>query len=163
MDVLRHVEGGHHRHDAGLCPRGADASVRKTRLALVAHLYVARWHCALARIPSNVLIRLLVCVIRVAKQTHCLINLVVGVLISQNAVNPGYCATDQNMNQGSLPPAVGAQTPAALACLGSEGEEGGEGGEGGGEEDGEGKRGGCSFQTGRFFSYTGEEIDWLQT
>lgn len=108
------------------------------------------------------LIRLLVCVIRVAKQTHSL-NLVVGVLISQNAVDPGYCATDQNMNQGSLPPAVGAQTPAALACLGSEGEEGGEGGEGGGEEDGEGKRGGCSFQTGRFFSYTGEEIDWLQT
>lgn len=56
------------------------------------------------------------------------------------------------MNQGSLPPAVGAQTPAALACLGS-----------GGEEGGEGKRGGGSFRTGRFFSYTGEEIDWLQT
>lgn len=79
-------------------------------------------------------------------------NLVVGVLIPQNAVDPGYCATDQNMNQGSLPPAVGAQTPAALACLGS-----------GGEEGGEGKRGGGSFRTGRFFSYTGEEIDWLQT
>ena len=83
-------------------------------------------------------------------------------MIPQNAVDPGYCATDQNMNQGSLPPAVGAQTPAALACLGSEGEGGGEA-KGGGEEAGEGEKDGDSFRTGRFFSYTGEEIDWLQT
>ena len=60
-----------------------------------------------------------------------------------NAVDPGYCATDQNMNQGTLPAATGAQTATALACL-------------------ELKEGG-GFRTGGFFSHTGAEIDWLQT
>ena len=55
-----------------------------------------------------------------------------------SSVDPGYCATDQNMNQGTLPATTGAATPAALASL-----------------DG--------FRTGGFFSYTGEEIDWFQT
>ena len=61
-----------------------------------------------------------------------------------NAVDPGYCATDQNSNQGTLSAATGAQTPAALACL-------------------EVEEGGGGFRTGRFFSHTGDEIDWLQT
>jgi carbonyl reductase 1 len=61
-----------------------------------------------------------------------------------NAVDPGYCATDQNMNQGTLPAATGAQTPTALACL-------------------ELEEGGGGFRTGCFFSHTGTEIDWLQT
>ena len=37
--------------------------------------------------------------------------------IMVNAVDPGYCRTDQNNNQGPVPPARGAMTPAALATL----------------------------------------------
>ena len=32
-----------------------------------------------------------------------------------NCVNPGYCATDQNANQGQISAARGAATPALLA------------------------------------------------
>jgi carbonyl reductase 1 len=60
-----------------------------------------------------------------------------------NAVDPGYCATDQNNNAGTLPAATGAKTPIALATLATD----------------------SSFKktTGKFFSYTGAEIDWLRT
>jgi NAD(P)-dependent dehydrogenase (short-subunit alcohol dehydrogenase family) len=34
-----------------------------------------------------------------------------------NSVDPGYCATDQNQNQGYLSAAQGAQTPLQLALL----------------------------------------------
>ncbi|KAJ1449137.1 hypothetical protein M885DRAFT_449459 [Pelagophyceae sp. CCMP2097] len=59
-------------------------------------------------------------------------------LIAFNAVDPGYCKTDQNANNGSLPPTTGAKTPVALAT--------------------------CEApQSGKFFSYNGNELDWLRT
>lgn len=55
-----------------------------------------------------------------------------------NSVDPGFCATDQNMNRGTLPAATGAQAPIALASI-------------------------DDFQSGAFFSYTGTEVEWLKT
>jgi carbonyl reductase 1 len=34
-----------------------------------------------------------------------------------NSVDPGYCATDQNKNQGTIPAARGAVTPVVLATI----------------------------------------------
>jgi len=57
-----------------------------------------------------------------------------------NSVDPGYCATDQNANSGTLPASVGARTPVALALLPD-----------------------SDFRTGGFFTYKGEEVDWTRT
>ena len=57
-----------------------------------------------------------------------------------NSVDPGYCATDQNDNQGILPPDAGARLMCSLAL-----------------DDLPAQR------TGKFFSYNGAELDWLRT
>ena len=60
--------------------------------------------------------------------------------IMVNSVDPGFCATDQNNNQGHLSAALGAKTPVALA-LAPEAE----------------------FRSGGHFFYDGTEIDWLKS
>jgi NAD(P)-dependent dehydrogenase (short-subunit alcohol dehydrogenase family) len=63
--------------------------------------------------------------------------------IMVNSADPGYCATDQNQNQGYVSAAQGAVTPALLAHATFP------------NEDGEGS----AFVTGRHF-YEGREIPW---
>ena len=60
-----------------------------------------------------------------------------------NSADPGYCATDQNQNQGYVSAAQGAVTPALLAHAQFPTEEGE----------------GDAFVTGRHF-YEGGEIPW---
>jgi hypothetical protein len=55
-----------------------------------------------------------------------------------NAVDPGYCRTDQNNHQGPVPPSRGATTPALLATL---------------------PESGASRVSGKLF-YEGREIPW---
>lgn len=54
-----------------------------------------------------------------------------------NSVDPGYCATDQNMNQGFLSAEEGARTPVTLALMPGE----------------------SQFDTGKHF-FDGQEIKW---
>ena len=66
--------------------------------------------------------------------------------IMVNSVDPGYCQTDQNDNQGTQDAAVGAAVPAALVGLGSDGD-----------------RGDATFITGKHLYFDGREIDWLSS
>ena len=65
--------------------------------------------------------------------------------IMVNSVDPGYCQTDQNDNQGTQDAAVGAAVPAALVGLGN------------------GDRGDATFITGKHLYFDGREIDWLSS
>mmetsp|Transcript_46057 Transcript_46057/g.121679 ORF Transcript_46057/g.121679 Transcript_46057/m.121679 type:complete len:316 (-) Transcript_46057:86-1033(-) len=58
--------------------------------------------------------------------------------IMVNSIDPGYCATDQNNNQGHIPAEVGARIPAGLVLLPS-----------------------SEFVTGKHIYNDGREIDWL--
>ena len=71
--------------------------------------------------------------------------------IMVNSADPGYCATDQNNNQGVISAKQGAVTPALLAHVAF----------GGGDGDGNGNDDAAAgvFVTGRHF-YDGREVSW---
>jgi NAD(P)-dependent dehydrogenase (short-subunit alcohol dehydrogenase family) len=68
------------------------------------------------------------------------------VLVS--SVDPGYCATDQNANRGTLSAVQGAQTPVALALLPAPSSS---------------SPASSEFRSGAHFFYDGSEIDWLRS